>query len=38
MSKKDLHLKLKEAETPLGVFRDVEVSIGRIYDDSWTEP
>jgi acetyl-CoA decarbonylase/synthase complex subunit alpha len=31
-------LKLKEVETAIGVFRDVEVSIGRIYDDSWAEP
>jgi acetyl-CoA decarbonylase/synthase complex subunit alpha len=31
-------LKLKEVETAIGVFRDVEVSIGRIYDDSWVEP
>jgi acetyl-CoA decarbonylase/synthase complex subunit alpha len=37
LSKKDLNVKLKTLETDIGVFQDVEVSIGRIYDETWTE-
>jgi acetyl-CoA decarbonylase/synthase complex subunit alpha len=29
---------LKELKTDLGVFKDIEISIGRIYDETWTEP
>ncbi len=38
MSKKDLNVKLKTLETDIGVFHDIELSIGRIYDDTWIEP
>jgi len=38
LSKKDLNIKLKELKTDLGVFKDIEVSVGRIYDETWTEP
>ncbi len=38
MSKKDLSLKLKELKTDIGVFKDLELSVGRIYDETWTEP
>lgn len=37
MSKKDLNMKVKTLETDIGVFQDLEVSIGRIYDETWTE-
>ncbi len=38
LSKRDLNVKVKEFQTDLGVFKDLEISIGRIYDDSWAEP
>jgi acetyl-CoA decarbonylase/synthase complex subunit alpha len=38
LSKRDLNLKLKELETNIGVIKDLEISIGRIYEDAWTEP
>ncbi len=38
LSKKDLNLKLKELKTDLGVFKNLEISVGRIYDETWTEP
>ena len=38
MSKKDLNLKLKELQTDLGVFKDIEISVGRIHDEEWAEP
>ena len=38
MSKRDLNLKLKELQTNIGVLKDLEISIGRIYEESWTEP
>ena len=38
LSKKDLNVKLKELKTDIGVFKDIEISIGKIYDETWTEP
>jgi acetyl-CoA decarbonylase/synthase complex subunit alpha len=38
LSKKDLNLKLKELQTDLGVFKDIEISVGRIHDETWAEP
>jgi acetyl-CoA decarbonylase/synthase complex subunit alpha len=38
MSKKDLNVKLKQFKTDLGVIENLELSIGRIFEDSWTEP
>ncbi|MCW4038803.1 MAG: CO dehydrogenase/acetyl-CoA synthase complex subunit alpha [Candidatus Bathyarchaeota archaeon] len=29
---------MKEFKTDLGVFKDIEISVGRIYDETWTEP
>ncbi len=37
MAKKDLNLKLGELKTDIGVFKDLEISIGRIYEDTWKE-
>ena len=37
LSKKDLNVKLETLETDIGVFKDLEISIGRIYDDTWSE-
>ncbi len=38
MSKKNIHLKLKELETGLATVKDLEVSIGRILEEDWEEP
>ena len=38
MSKRDLNLKIKELKSDMGVLKDVEISIGRIYEETWTEP
>lgn len=38
MSKRDLNLRLKELKTELGTFKDLEISIGRIFEETWTEP
>ena len=38
MSKRDLNIKLKEFKTDIGVLKDVEISIGRIYEKAWAEP
>ena len=37
MSKKDLDLKLKELTTDHSVIRNLEISIGRIYEEAWTD-
>ena len=33
-----MNLKIKELSTDIGVLKDLEISIGRIYEDTWTEP
>lgn len=38
LSKRDLNLRLKEVKTDLGVIRNLELSIGRVFDATWTEP
>ena len=38
MSKKALVVKAKELKTDIAVVKDLEVSIGRIFDETWTEP
>lgn len=39
LSKKALSLKIKELTTDIGVLKDVEISLGRIYEEkTWTEP
>ncbi|MFQ6095002.1 MAG: CO dehydrogenase/acetyl-CoA synthase complex subunit alpha [Candidatus Bathyarchaeia archaeon] len=37
MPKKELHVKIKELETDLGVFKDFEFSIGKIIEEVWAE-
>jgi acetyl-CoA decarbonylase/synthase complex subunit alpha len=37
MSRKDLNLKLKELQTDLGVFKDIEISIDRLREEDWAE-
>ena len=38
MSKKALNIKFGELKSELGTFKNVELSVGRIFDQSWTEP
>jgi len=38
MSKKDLKLKIDELTSTLGVFRGLEIEVGRIHDGTWEEP
>ncbi len=33
-----MKLKLKELKTGLGTFKDLEISLGRVEDESWEEP
>ncbi|MFX1369667.1 MAG: CO dehydrogenase/acetyl-CoA synthase complex subunit alpha [Promethearchaeota archaeon] len=36
--KKKTHFKAEEAKTGFGIFKGLEVSIGKIFDDEWDEP
>lgn len=38
MSKRDLHLKIEELKSDIGLLKGLEISVGRIYEDSWAEP
>jgi len=38
LSKKAAHLKIKELKTAIGVIKDLELSVGRIYEEKWAEP
>jgi acetyl-CoA decarbonylase/synthase complex subunit alpha len=38
VSKKDVKLKIKELKTNTGVIKDLELSFGKIVDESWKEP
>ena len=38
MAKKALVIKAKELKTDVAVVKDLEVSIGRIFDETWAEP
>ncbi len=38
MARKALSVKAKELKTDVAVIKDLEVSIGRIFDETWTEP
>ncbi len=38
MAKKALVVKAKELKTDVAVVKDLEVSIGRVFDETWTEP
>jgi len=38
VSKKAAHIKIKELKTAIGVIKDLELSIGRIFEEKWTEP
>jgi acetyl-CoA decarbonylase/synthase complex subunit alpha len=38
LSKKDLKLKIDEISSTFGIFKGLDIEIGRIYDDEWEEP
>ena len=38
MSRKDLSIKVGELKTDVGLIKDLEVSIGKIAGEKWTEP
>jgi acetyl-CoA decarbonylase/synthase complex subunit alpha len=38
LSKKDLRLKIDELSSSIGVFKGLDIQIGRIVDDEWDEP
>jgi len=38
MSKKAIHMKVDELKTDVGVVKDLEISFGRIFEETWPEP
>jgi len=38
LSKKAAHVKIKEIKTDLGVIKDLELSFGRVFEETWEEP
>ena len=38
MTSKNVRMKIGEMKTSLGLIKNLELSIGRVVDDSWTEP
>ena len=38
MSKKAAHVKIEELKTDIGIIKNLEISIGRIFEETWTEP
>ena len=38
MSKKAAHVKIKELKTDIGVIKGLELSIGRVFEETWAEP
>jgi acetyl-CoA decarbonylase/synthase complex subunit alpha len=38
LAKKDIRLKIDELSSDLGVFKGLDIQIGRIIDDEWEEP
>lgn len=38
MTSKNVHVKIDEMKTSTGLIKNLEVSIGKVVDDSWTEP
>ena len=38
MTSKNVHVKIGEMKTSTGLIKNLEVSIGKVIDDSWTEP
>ena len=38
MSKRDLRLKIDELSSPLGIFKGLQIEVGRIFEEDWEEP
>ena len=38
MTTKNVHMKIDEMKTSTGLIKNLEVTIGKVVDDSWTEP
>jgi acetyl-CoA decarbonylase/synthase complex subunit alpha len=38
LSRKDVHVKIGELKTDVGLIKNLELSVGRIDDGTWTEP
>ena len=38
MSRKNVHVKIKELKTDAAVIKDLELSFGRVFKETWTEP
>ncbi|MDH5783593.1 MAG: CO dehydrogenase/acetyl-CoA synthase complex subunit alpha, partial [Candidatus Bathyarchaeota archaeon] len=38
MSKKNVLVKIKELKTDIGVIKDLELSFGRVFEETWAEP
>jgi anaerobic carbon-monoxide dehydrogenase, CODH/ACS complex subunit alpha len=38
LTSKNIHVKIGELKTNIGQIKNIELSIGRVIDDSWTEP
>jgi acetyl-CoA decarbonylase/synthase complex subunit alpha len=38
LSRKNVNVKIGEMKTDVGVIKNLELSVGRIVDESWTEP
>jgi len=38
MARKAAHVEIGELETDVGVIKNLEVSIGRIFEETWKEP
>ena len=38
MSRKGVHLKIRELRTSVGVVKNLEFSVGKILEETWTEP
>ena len=38
MTSKNVRMKIGEMKTSTGLIKNLELSIGKVVDDSWTEP
>jgi acetyl-CoA decarbonylase/synthase complex subunit alpha len=38
LSRKNVHVKIKELKTDAAVIKDLELSFGRVFKETWTEP
>ncbi len=38
LSKKNVLVKIKELKTDIGVIKDLELSFGRVFEETWAEP